>query len=141
MTSDAPSPPQEHEGGAQGLTPMDTPDAVISAGHYGYGQPYGLDGPNWLRRLLRRLLRRRPATQRFLLRITYRDYRERCEVVHLKPGLIREFVGRLLAAETVRSVECAELLFKGRKSFGADYDPANLLALVLPGASPQTDKD
>ena len=110
--------------------PYDTPDAVISASHRYYGKPFGLKGPGRLRTWLQKLLRRKPISQHFLLRITYREGSERCETVHFDAGAITEFVEKLLAAETVRSVEVAELLFKGRKSFGADYDPANMLKAV-----------
>lgn len=114
------------------MSPLDTPDAVVSGSATWYGKPLGLAGPGWFQRFVARLLRRKPVSQRFMLRITYRDWSERVEFVTLEPGKfsIREFVSRVMEGESVRIVECAEVLFKGRKSFGADYDPANWLGAL-----------
>jgi len=107
------------------MTPLDNPDAVFSGSATTYGKPIGMSGPGRIRVLIRRLLKRKPYSQRFLLNVTYRDWSTRAQITHIdtEKFSIRDMCERILAGENVRSVECAELLFKARKSFGADYDP------------------
>lgn len=111
------------------MTPMDNPDAVFSGSATSYGKPLGAGGPGRWRVLLRRLLKRKPYSQRFLIHVTYRDWTTRTSTAHLdtEKFSIRDLCEKILENENVRAVECGELLFKARKSFGADYDPANIL--------------
>lgn len=107
-------------------TPLDNPDAIISGSVRGYGRPYGVLGPPKWRIVLNRLLRRRPISQRFLLQVIYRDYTERTTTIHLDPGMLNEVLEKLWEAPLVRQVFVGEILYKSRKSFGADFDPENL---------------
>lgn len=121
--------------------PYDTPDAVISGSHRYYGKPLGLKPGFIFRDWFRKLLRRKPETQHFMLRIIYREWQERVEVVHFAPGLILPFVDKLLAAPQIRQVFVSEMLFHGRKSFGADYDPERMFEFLKSAADDLKKKD
>jgi len=114
-------------------SPLDIPDAVVSGSRTHYRR---LDGGRWfaLKVWLAKVLRRPMPSQRFLVRIIYREWQEKCEVVHLNAGMIGPFVQKLMAAPLVRQVFVAELCFKGRKSFGADYDPDKLFEFIKSAA-------
>lgn len=114
--------------------PYETPDAVISAGYHHYKR---LDGGRlFLARVwLAKLLRRKPPTQRFLIWIIYREWQERVQLVHFDAGAIGPFVEKLMASPLIRQVHVAEFWFKGRKSFGVDYDPEKSLKFILAEAA------
>ncbi len=70
------------------------------------------------------------------MHVIYRDGGARTERVNFYPGEIGPFLASLSDAPIIRSIECAELLVKSRKSFGADYDPSRWLD-ALKAATPQ----
>lgn len=110
-------------------SPLDMPDAVISSSYQHHKR---LDGGCWFRALnwLRVKLKRKPLTQRFMVWIIYREWQERTQSVTLNAGMISDFIEKMMAAPEVRQVHVAELWFKGRKSFGVDYDPAKVFEFL-----------
>jgi len=103
--------------------PYETPDAVISMGLQTYGRPKGFKRLHRLVSWSLGKLKWKLPMQTIMVRVVFRDYRERVEVVQFPVGTVQPFVEKLLEKPQVRQVYVAELLFKGRKSFGADYDP------------------
>lgn len=103
--------------------PYETPDAVVSMGMHHHKPLAGgifFRYVNWWRRKLGI----KPLTQTFVVWIIYREWQEHTRTVTLPAGTIGGFVEKLLEAPLVRQVHVAELWFKGRKSFGVDYDPS-----------------
>jgi len=109
--------------------PYETPDAVISAGLHHHKR---LDGGRWfafrvrIAKALKYLIGRSVPKQTFMLWIIYREWQEKVQIVTLEAGTIGPFVDSLMAAPMIRQVHVAELWFKGRKSFGIDYDPTRM---------------
>ena len=110
-------------------SPLDMPDAVISSAYHHHKR---LDGGRIFRAMnwLRVKTGRKPLTQRFLVWIIYRGWQERTQVITLNAGMIGDFVEKMMAAPEVRQVHIAEFWFKGRKSFGVDYDPSKMMEFL-----------
>ncbi len=92
---------------------------------------------NWARRRLGMT----PLEQTFLLYVVYREWQERHELVTLPVGMVNEMADRLLSSPHVRKLYVAELWLKARKSFGADYDPERMFAMLKDHVPPTKEKE
>lgn len=114
--------------------PYETPDAVISVGLHRHKSLAGSRtflALNWVREKIGK----KPLMQTFVVWIIYREWQEHTRIVTMPAGTIAGFVEKLLDAPTVRQVHVAELWFKGRKSFGVDYDPSKLMDFFAKSAA------